>query len=154
MAAGHSVAVLGTGAERDLVQSIVDRAGRLSRRPERLRGLAQALDLSALVGVLARSAVVVANDSGPRHIAQAVGTPTVSIFWCGNMINAGPCWRGRHRPHISWTVACPGCGRPLTAPEDDTECADYDSWVADVPVAAVLADVDDIMAATSPPRNG
>jgi hypothetical protein len=70
------------------------------------------------------------------------------------MINAGPFWRGSHRPHIAWTVACPGCGRPLTNPDAETECDDYDSWVAGIPTAAVLADVDDIMAATSPPRHG
>jgi ADP-heptose:LPS heptosyltransferase len=150
-ASGHSAAVIGTGAEKELVQYIVDRARLASRSPQRIRGLAETLDLNGLVGVLARSAVVVANDSGPRHIAEAVGTPTVSVFWCGNMINAGPFWRGSHRPHIAWTVTCPGCGRPLTDPDDDTECGDYDSWVAGVPAAAVLADVDDIMAATSPP---
>lgn len=152
VSSGHSVAVVGTAPEQQLVQYIVDRARRQSRQPERIRSLARSVDLSCLVGVLARSAVVVANDSGPRHMAQAVGTPTVSIFWCGNMINAGPLWRRRHRPHIGWTVTCPGCGRPLTDPDQDVECGDYESWVADVPTAGVLADVDEIMAATSPPR--
>ncbi|MFI9387720.1 glycosyltransferase family 9 protein [Kutzneria sp. NPDC052558] len=147
VASGHSVAVIGTRSERELVDYIVDQA----RAPLRIRGLAGALDLSGMVGVLSRSAVVVANDSGPRHIAEAIGTPTVSIFWCGNMINAGPFWRGRHRPHIAWTVRCPGCDRSLTD-QGESDCGDYNSWVADVPVPAVLADMDGIMAATSPLR--
>jgi ADP-heptose:LPS heptosyltransferase len=149
--AGHSVAVVGSRAERELVEYIVDRARRNVLEPKRIRGLAGPLDLSGLVGVLARSDVVVANDSGPRHIAEAVGTPTVSIFWCGNMVNAGPFWRGVHRPHISWVVTCPDCGRTLTDPNAAT-CGDYTSWVADVPVGPVLSDVDSIMAATNPPR--
>ncbi|MFC0438232.1 glycosyltransferase family 9 protein [Kutzneria buriramensis] len=147
VASGHSVAVVGAGADTELVQYIVDRSRRASRSPQRIRCLAEKLDLHGLVGVLARSAVVVANDSGPRHIAEAIGTPTVSIFWCGNMINAGPFWRGNHRPHIAWTATCPGCGRPLTDPDDYSECDDDDSWVASVPVATVLADMDDLLAA-------
>jgi heptosyltransferase-2 len=37
-------------------------------------------DLETLVGVLARAALVVTNDSGPMHIAAALGTPTLAIF--------------------------------------------------------------------------
>ncbi|MEV6606620.1 glycosyltransferase family 9 protein [Kutzneria sp. NPDC051319] len=152
VAAGHSVVVIGSADERELAQRIADRARGEVPSPHRIRDLAGALDLSGLVGVLARSDVVVANDSGPRHIAEAVGTPTVSIFWCGNMINAGPFWRGVHRPHIAWMVTCPDCGRTLTDREEP-DCGDHPSWVADVPVAPVLADVDSVMAAMIPPRS-
>jgi ADP-heptose:LPS heptosyltransferase len=151
VASGHSVAVIGSRSERELVEHIVGLARRAARVPQRIRGLAGTLGLSGMVGALSRSAVLVANDSGPRHIAEAIGTPTVSIFWCGNMINAGPFWRGTHRPHIAWTVRCPDCGRSLTD-QEESDCGDYDSWVADVPVPAVLADMDGIMAATIPPR--
>ncbi|MBB5897191.1 glycosyltransferase family 9 protein [Kutzneria kofuensis] len=150
---GHGVAVVGNGAESALVQEIVDRARSRSRSPMSIRGLAGVLDLNGLVGVLARSDVVVANDSGPRHMAEAIGTPTVSVFWCGNMINAGPFWRGVHRPHISWMVHCPVCGRWLTD-QNVPDCGHRTPWVADVPVDGVLADVDEIMAATIPPQRG
>lgn len=38
------------------------------------------LSIRSLISLLARSAVFVGNDSGPRHLAAAVGTPTVTLF--------------------------------------------------------------------------
>ena len=38
------------------------------------------LSLGMLGALLKRSALLVSNDSGPVHIATAVGTPVVSIF--------------------------------------------------------------------------
>ena len=38
------------------------------------------LDLGGLAGLLARTAVLVTNDSGPMHLAAAVGTRCVAIF--------------------------------------------------------------------------
>lgn len=42
--------------------------------------LAGKTSLSQLAGVLKRCAIFISNDSGPVHIASAVGTPVVSIF--------------------------------------------------------------------------
>jgi heptosyltransferase-2 len=36
--------------------------------------------LAALKGVLARSSLMVTNDTGPRHMAAALGVPVVSLF--------------------------------------------------------------------------
>lgn len=48
------------------------------------RGLAgdsiQPPDLRALVGLLSRATLFIGNDSGPGHIAAALGTPTLSLF--------------------------------------------------------------------------
>jgi ADP-heptose:LPS heptosyltransferase len=151
---GVGVAVVGSADEGGLVEQVV--AGGHRRLPAdraaNVRGLAGSIDLAGLIGVLAASAVVVANDSGPRHLADAVGTPTVSVFWCGNMINAGPFGRTVHRPHISWAVACPVCGNDLTSP-DTPECEHSASWVAGVPVEDVAADTVDLLnrSAGSPP---
>ena len=38
------------------------------------------LDLPQLAALLERSSLYVGNDTGPMHIAAAVGTPTVSVF--------------------------------------------------------------------------
>jgi ADP-heptose:LPS heptosyltransferase len=92
------------------------------------------LSMSATMGVLERSRVVVANDSGPRHLAAAVGTATVGVYWCGNLINAGPLTRARHRVGVSFRTTCPACG----ADQGRGRCEHNPSFVSDVPVEEVL----------------
>jgi heptosyltransferase II len=71
---GAQVAVLGTGAERPLA----DEVAAAMRHPARV--LAGETRLAELVGVLARLDVLVTNDSGPMHVASALGTPVVAVF--------------------------------------------------------------------------
>jgi ADP-heptose:LPS heptosyltransferase len=110
-------------------------------------------DLGTLAAVLQRSAVVVANDSGPLHLARAVGTATVGLYWCGNAINAAPATRTRHRPLLSWTVHCPECGADCSTvghphrPGDG--CAHRPSFLDQIPVAEVCEEVSDLLASRS-----
>lgn len=102
---GYTVAVIGIDAERQIVDAVIEN---MQQPALNLCGL---LSLHALTGLIARAELVIANDSGPRHLAEAVGTPTVGIYWCGNGINAGSVFREFHRPHLSWRLNCPVCGR-------------------------------------------
>jgi ADP-heptose:LPS heptosyltransferase len=143
-AAGACVVVTGSGEERSVVREVVA----TMRTP--VRPLVARLTLGGLAGVLERAAVVVANDTGPRHLAAAVGTATASIYWCGNLINAGPISRTRHRPHVAWTVRCPLCAADMT---DETwtgdgpgGCQHNVSFVDTVQMKAVLADALDLLA--------
>lgn len=95
------------------------------------------LSMSAMVGLFARCRVVLGNDSGPRHLAAAAGAATVGVYWCGNLINAGPLTRARHRVGVSFRTACPECG----ADQGMGRCAHNPSFVADVPVEEVTASV-------------
>jgi len=127
--AGAHIAVNGAGWDRPLVDGVIaamtapaiDLCGRLS-----LRGL---------LGLLSRARLVVGNDSGPLHLAWAVGAATVGIYWCGNVINASHPTRTRHRLAISWRIHCPVCGNNTTR----QECPHHESFVADVPVEEVAA---------------
>jgi ADP-heptose:LPS heptosyltransferase len=109
-------------------------------------------DLGTLAGVLERCAVVVANDSGPLHLARAVGTATVGLYWCGNAINAAPATRTLHRPLLSWTVHCPECGADCSTaghphrPGDG--CAHRPSFLGQIPVAEVHEEVMDLLSQT------
>jgi len=134
---GAQVAVVGVEAERRLADEVCAVAA-----SDRVVNLAGRLTLPALVGLLARAVVFVGNDSGPRHLAQAVGTATASVFWVGNAVTAGPLSRRRHRMRISMRTDCPVCGADQTqvgwsAPH----CGHDDSFVAEVPVEEVLEDV-------------
>jgi ADP-heptose:LPS heptosyltransferase len=139
---GATVAITGTGDERDLVGQVG-----AAMRAEALPLLG--LSLRALVGVLERARVVISNDTGPLHVAGAVGTPTVGVYWGGNLVNGAPPWRGRHRPVASFRVDCPQCGADCMHDPCDHDA----SFVADVPVDEVAEAALDLIAGGCP-RDG
>ena len=126
---GARVVVTGTEAERDVVRQVVEAmAGNAL-------DLCGRLSLGGLAGLLSRCAVLVSNDTGPLHLACAVGTRTAGIFWCYNLVNVAPLTRVRHRPATSWQLTCPVCGVNCTR----DSCPHDVSFVADVPIAEVQA---------------
>jgi ADP-heptose:LPS heptosyltransferase len=142
---GCAVVVTGVPAEAAVTRAVVAAASGTAV------DLTGAVSLAALVGVLRRAAIVVSNDTGPLHLADALGRPTVGIYWCGNLINGGPLLRALHRPMVSWTICCPQCGADCTRDHDPTRrgggpvCAHRASLVDAVTVADVLAAVDDLL---------
>jgi ADP-heptose:LPS heptosyltransferase len=137
---GLGVVVTGSPAESRLTAALTDAGG------ANAADLGGRTSLAGLTGVLARAELVVSNDSGPLHLADALGTPTVGVYWCGNLINGGPLTRGRHRPVISWRVHCPVCGVPSTEPR----CEHDDSFVADVTTQEVLMAAHDLLQSATP----
>lgn len=73
-ARGLAVLINGAPTEADLIESIVTNAPAAASLPT-LGGT-----LGALRHLLARASLLVTNDTGPRHIAAAVGCPIVSLF--------------------------------------------------------------------------
>ncbi|TDC41607.1 glycosyltransferase family 9 protein [Micromonospora sp. KC213] len=134
---GYEVLVTGTPAEQDLVDAVVAAAG-VPVRPQ-----VGTLGLGGLAAAYQGCALVVSNDTGPLHLAGAVGTATVGVYWLGNLINGATPLRARHRPIASWTTHCPVCGVDCTPGiyphrPGDGDCPHRDSFVADVPVVEVL----------------
>jgi len=75
---GHQVAVLGGTPDLDLASSIEKNIA-----PEQktyLINLAGRLSLLSSAAVIKRCRLLVANDSGLMHVAEAVGTPLIAIF--------------------------------------------------------------------------
>ncbi|MEU0765397.1 glycosyltransferase family 9 protein, partial [Streptomyces microflavus] len=141
---GYEVLVTGTPAERAVVDEVVAAAG-VPVRPQ-----VGTLSLGGLAAAYAGCALVVSNDTGPLHLAGAVGTPTVGVYWVGNMINGATPLRGRHRPIAAWTTRCPVCGVDCTPGiyphrPGDGNCPHRDSFVADVPVVEVLEAAADLL---------
>jgi ADP-heptose:LPS heptosyltransferase len=124
---GARVVLVGDASERALTATV---AGLMATPPPDLAGR---LSLGGLLGLLARCQLVIGNDSGPRHLAEAVGTATVSVYWGQNLLHYGPLGRARHRPLVSWRETCPTCGG-----DADAGCGHTESWVDEVPVATVL----------------
>jgi ADP-heptose:LPS heptosyltransferase len=147
---GCRVLIVGDGGDAALADDILSRV----EATPLLESLAGRVDIGGLCGVLSSSDLLIGNDSGPRHLAQALGVPTASVFWAGNLINAGPAGRGRHRVQLSWTTSCPVCGRDATQVGWTAVRCEHDvSFVRDVSVEAVWRDVAALTATTLPPRD-
>jgi lipopolysaccharide heptosyltransferase II len=95
------VIVVGSTSERQLAVPIVDAARPRNRRVLNLAGETNLKQLAVLLGA---ADVVVSNDSGPMHIAAAMGTPVVGIFTCTSPILSGPA--GSNHELISTAVPC------------------------------------------------
>lgn len=146
---GCRVVVVGTAEERQLAGEVVAAAG-----SERVVSLAGRFGLGTLAALLDSCDVLVGNDSGPRHLAQALGVPTVGLYWVGNLINAGPLGRSLHRIHLSWATRCPECGADITQVGWTAARCEHDtSLLAGISAADVYRDVR-AFTATNPPARG
>ena len=134
-ARGLRVIVTGVSDEAALANEVVDT---MTAPAEDVCGR---LSVCGLTGLLARAAVLVSNDTGPLHVGMAVGAPTVGIYWCGNMINAGPFSRRFNRPAVSWQVVCRACGVNTLA----QKCPHGHPPVDDVSVEEVLGHTLDLL---------
>ena len=70
-AQGVRVVVTGGPGERDLTRYVAD---------GRATDLGGRTDFGSLAGVLAEAAAVIVGNTGPAHLAAAVGTPVVSLY--------------------------------------------------------------------------
>jgi len=101
---GHRIVLTGGVGERDLVRRVVERC---EADVVDLSGL---LTLGELGALIQRAAVLVANNSGPVHIAAAVGTPVVDLYALTNPQH-GP-WRVAHRM-LNREVPCAYCYKSI-----------------------------------------
>ena len=125
---GALVAINGTAQESDTVAAVL-RAMR-----HKALDLTGRLSLPALTGLLAQAQLLVSNDTGPLHLALALGTPAVGIYWLSNLIESGPLRQQHHRALMSVRLACPVCGMQNLR----QRCEHDVCFVDDVSVAEVL----------------
>jgi ADP-heptose:LPS heptosyltransferase len=71
---GHRLLFTGSAAERELVAGIV---GRMRSRAISLAG---ALGLAELCALIERATLLISNNTGPVHIAAALGIPVVDLY--------------------------------------------------------------------------
>ncbi|MER6347984.1 glycosyltransferase family 9 protein [Streptomyces sp. NPDC001595] len=125
-AEGHRVVVTGGRGERELTARVAGRHG---------LDLGGATDLRQLAGVLARARVTVTGNTGPAHLAAAVGTPVVSLF---APVVPAERWRPYGVPSVvlgDQGAACAGT-RARTCPTPGHPCLD---GVGDAEVLAAVA---------------
>jgi heptosyltransferase-2 len=98
---GHRVAILGGASERPLGEEI---AAMMASAPRVLCG---ETTLPALVGTLSRLRLLVTNDSGPMHLASALGVPLVAVFGPTDWRETAP--RGAGHRVVRAEVECAPC---------------------------------------------
>lgn len=96
-------------------------------------GRAVKLSLTELIGVLHHASLVVSNDTGTMHLAQAMDRATVSLWWHRNLINYSPLLWQHHRVLLSWEDRCPDCdSRGM-----DPACGHLSSWLTSIKLEKV-----------------
>ncbi len=106
---GARVMVIGAGSEREAALPVIE-----SIPDDRRIDLVGRTDLPLTAACLARAAFYVGNDSGPMHMAAAVGVPTLGLF--------GPSPESRYGP---WGANCTSVRGPRSF-EDIIGHPDYD----------------------------
>jgi heptosyltransferase-2/heptosyltransferase-3 len=91
-------------------------------------------NIGQLAALYTRARVVLGPDSGPMHLAAAVGTPTVTLYGPADPVEFGP-W-GSHRRHIvlASDIGCRPC-RIIDWADDSPE---YHPCMRDITIAQVL----------------
>lgn len=140
----HGVAVVFTGAADET--ALIEQIRAAAAAPT--HSLAGRLSLGALAAVIARAALVISNNTGPAHVAAAMGTPVVSLYALTNPQHTP--W-GVEARVLSRAVPCAYCYRSL-CPEGHHLC------LRGVPPEAVVAAALDLLRtprglALTPPRS-
>lgn len=123
----------GNDDERHVVTEISRAIGAGSRVMDRY-------SLKKLVAILKKMDLVVGGDTGPVHLAAAVGTPTVSFYRASDGSRSGP--RGQRHVVIQSPLRCTRCF--LTKCERDRECRES------ITATAVIAAVAELLASPAP----
>ncbi len=123
----------GNEAERAAVVRIATGIGTGSRVLDRY-------SLKGLTALLKRVDMVIGGDTGPVHLAAAVGTPTVSFYRASDGKRSGP--RGERHVVLQSPMHCTKCFR--TKCDKDAQCRDS------IKVDAVIAGITKLL--TQPDR--
>ncbi|MEW6270784.1 MAG: lipopolysaccharide heptosyltransferase II [Thermodesulfobacteriota bacterium] len=132
-AGGWALVFVGARGERALVDEIRRLAG------VRAHSLAGETDLAELAALLALSPLLIANNSGPVHVAAAVGTPVVDLYALTNPQHTP--WRTPSRV-LSADVPCKYCYKSV-CPEGHNAC------LRSVTPEAIVVAVGDLLDATT-----
>jgi ADP-heptose:LPS heptosyltransferase len=129
-AAGWNVVVTGGPSEEGLCQQVAAAATGVTN-------LAGTTDHVQMAEVLAGASAVVVGNTGPAHLAAAVGTPVVSIFAPTVPAAAWHPWRVPHALLGDQQVPCAGC-RARVCPYQGQPCL---AAVAVTEVVAAVAEL-------------
>ena len=82
---GAQIVLIGVASERDNAAAAI-----AQMRTARAINLAGETSMGELIGLLAACDLLVSNDTGPAHVAAALGTPTLTLFGPTNEFETAP----------------------------------------------------------------
>lgn len=109
-ARGGTIVLTGGAADRPLVDQV---AGALAEAE--VIDVAGELNLPGLAALLSRLDLLVTGDTGPMHLAAAVGTPTVAVFGPSDPVRYAP--RDAMHQVVRIDLPCSPCNRIRLPPE-------------------------------------
>jgi ADP-heptose:LPS heptosyltransferase len=104
-----TIVLTGGSADAALVEHVAQRIG----RPRVLRA-DNDTDLPTMAALLAALDVFISSDTGPMHLAAAVGTPVVSLFGPADPARYGPRAASEHVLRVD--LPCSPCGQVRLPP--------------------------------------
>ena len=133
---GAAIVLTGTPGERAQVDVV-----RGALPADRVLDLSAGADLLTVAAVLERLDVMITGDTGPMHLAHAVGTPIVAIFGPSDPARYAPL--GLRDQVVRVDLPCSPCNRIRRPP---ARCVGHTpDCLVGVETAAVLAAVDDVL---------
>ncbi len=106
--------------DRVVLTGSAEDATRIEKLSQGCTNLAGKTDLAQLAEVYRRCAVVITNDSGPMHLAAAVGTPVVAVFGPTDPALTGP--YGKRHVVLRSGIPCSPCMKPYCTHTPRMEC--------------------------------
>lgn len=136
---GWDVTVTGSAGERDLAREAT---------PDGAHNLAGRTTLTGLARLMAGASAVVVGNTGPAHLAAAVGTPVVSLF---APVVPAERWAPWGVPHVllgnqqapcrgTRARTCPVVGHPCLSGVTPAEVSDAVRELAGIPSSALTQD--------------
>lgn len=119
------VLLLGSPKEREHVEQVRNSIGNALVKVHNIAG---ELSLAGYVALLGRLRVLLTNDSGPLHIAAALGTPTISLWGPTHPAHYAP--HGSKHLHFYRPLYCSPCVHTTDHPPcgGDNQCMKRLGW--------------------------
>jgi ADP-heptose:LPS heptosyltransferase len=106
---GATIVLTGSAADRPLVDEV-----KVLVAGDRVIDLTGEVDLLQLAAVLERLDLLITGDTGPMHLAAAVGTPVVAVFGPSDPVRYAPA--GAADRVVRAGIPCSPCNRIRTPP--------------------------------------
>ena len=139
---GAGVVLTGTPEDRAQVEIV-----RAALPPDRVADLSTGVGLLTVAAAIEQLDVFVTGDTGPMHLAHAVGTPVVAVFGPSDPRRYGP--RGAHDVIVRIDLPCSPCNRIRLPP---ARCTGHvPDCLAGIATPPVLAAIDEVLQGTATP---